>query len=273
MTAPQGTEPSLRLALARAAAGLPVDDRGLPAPARRALQVADRLGAPRGPALEAAIATARDRTDLRQAVEVAAAEGRSVARVLVLAPPVLGPLTALLVSDAPFAVWTTGPGRLVLLLAAVLWGAGWLVVRGLVRRATTPPAAVADGPDDAVLDLVAVALAGGASVPHALRLAGPGDGAAARVAMWFELGGRGPLPSGWDEVAHALALARADGVPLAGLVRALAADRRRDRHHLAMQAAARLGARLTLPTTLLLLPAAGLVVAAPLLHGVLQTLR
>ena len=59
------------------------------------------------PALEAAAAAARDRDELARAVEVAAAEGRGVARALVLAPPVVGPLTALLVSDAPLAVWST----------------------------------------------------------------------------------------------------------------------------------------------------------------------
>ena len=39
-----------------------------------------------------------------------------------------------------------------------------------------------------------------------------------------------------------------------------------------MQRAAKLGARLSVPTTLLLLPAAGLVVAAPLVHGLVTAL-
>lgn len=270
-----GGDAHLRAAIARAEAGLPLDPDDLPPRAARAVAMADRLGAPRVPALEAAAAAARDGDELVRAVEVAAAEGRSVARALVLAPPVVGPLTAVLVSDTPFAVWSTTPGRAVLVLAGVLWLVGGLVVRGLVRHATQVPVGTATGPGDELLDLVAVALSAGSSLPHALRLAAELAGAGthgARAALWLELGARGAPPTGWAEVAEVLASARRDGVPLVGLVRSLAADARRVAHHQALRRAARLGARLTVPTTLLLLPAAGLVVAAPLLHGALAAL-
>ena len=104
---PAGGDAELRVATARAAAGLPIDAGDLPEHAGTAIRLADALGAPRVPALEAAAVAARDRDELARAVEVAAAEGRSVARALVLAPPVVGPVTALLVSDTPFAVWAT----------------------------------------------------------------------------------------------------------------------------------------------------------------------
>ena len=264
---------ALRTAMGRAAAGLPVAHAELPTAAARALRVADELGAPRLPALEAAAGAALDREQLVRAVEVAAAEGRGVARALVVAPLVVGPLTAAIVSDAPLAVWSTPVGRLVLLLALTLWMAGGLAVRLLVADATRVPGRE-DGPGDELLDLTAVALSAGASLPHALRLAGGHVGirSAGAVALWLELGAAGEPPHAWREVATSLATARRDGLALADLVRSLAADRRRASHHHALQRAARLGARLTLPTALLLLPAAGLVVAAPLLHGLVAAL-
>lgn len=264
----------LRHQIARAGAGLPIDLTELPPAAARAVRLASRIGGPRVPALEAAAAAARDRDELSRAVQVAAAEGRSVARALVLAPPVVGPVTALFVSDAPLAVWSTHLGRVVLLLAVVLWMAGGLAVHVLVRRAVAPRDRATAGPSDELLDLVAIALTAGAGLPQALRHAGrlTGSGDCVRVALWLELGALGPPPPGWEEVGAVLAAARRDGVPLAGLVGALAAEHRRAAHHMALQRAARLGARLTLPTTLLLLPAAGLVAAAPLLHGVLVAL-
>ena len=270
-------EVALRAAAARADAGLPVATAGLPPPAVRALEVAGRLGAPRAPALRAAAAAEREREELERAVQVAAAEGRSVARGLVLAPPVVGPVTALLVSDTPFAVWSTGAGRVVLVLAVVLWLAGLVAVRALVAAATSTRGATGAAADEA-LELVGVALTAGVGLPSALRLAGGVSDAVGdlpRVALWLELGGHGPPPptaEPWGHIGTVLAAARRDGVPLAPLVRSLAAALRRQAHHEAMQRAARLGARLTLPTTLLLLPAAGLVVAAPVLHGALGTL-
>lgn len=274
-------EVALRAAAARAEAGLPVATTDLPPVAVRALEVAEALGAPRAPALRAAAAAERERVELDRAVEVAAAEGRSVARGLVLAPPVVGPLTALLVSDTPFAVWSTPTGRVVLAAAVALWLAGLLVVRALVRAALGKRR-TAGGSDDEALELVGIALAAGVGLPQALRLV-TGVGAPRgvcdhlpRLALWLELGGHdappAETPEPWGHVGTVLAGARRDGVPLAPLARSLAVALRREAHHDAMQRAARLGARLTLPTTLLLLPAAGLVVAAPVLHGALAAL-
>lgn len=266
----------LEVAVARCAAGLPVDPATVPPRARRSLAVAERLGAPRADVLRAASASLAAEEELARAVAVAAAEGRSVARALVLAPPVVGPFTALLVTDEPFAVWATPLGRTVLVLAACLWLAGAGVVRRLVRSALRPARSGA-GPSPELLDLVGIALLGGLTLPAALRLAaaeGPAQaaGRTSAAAMWLELGARGPSPGGWESVGPRLAAAAADGVPLAPLVAALAAAARSAEHQRSLQCAARLGARLTLPTTLLLLPAAMLVVAAPLLHGALGLL-
>lgn len=257
----------------RAARGLSVDTGDLSPRARRALRLADELGAPRGPALAAVAAVEEAETALRRQVEVASAGPRAVARGLVLAPPMVGPTTALLVSDDPFAVWATPLGRGVATVAVVLWLAGWTVVRALVRRAAAGPD-VAGPARDEVLELVAIAVAAGSAVPAAVRRAGhlldaPGGD---RFALWLELGARTPPPAGWEGAGPTVAAAVHDGVPLVPLLRGLAAAVRSDTQHEALRRAARLEARLALPTTLLLLPAAGLVVAAPLVHGIVAIL-
>ena len=264
---------SATLALARAAAGLPVDGAALPPRVASAVAVATELGAPLVPVLEAALQVEAERRDLLRAVEVATAEGRAVARGLVLAPPIVGPLTAVLVTDAPLAVWATPVGRMVLALAVGLWILGAAVVQWMVRRALTPDPAQAREAER--LELAAVAAAAGLAAPAAIRVASEatdGDEAAGRIALWLELGAVGPPPSDWADVGARLAAARHEGLAVAPLLRAMGRGVREEQHHLAMQRAARLGARLTVPTTLLLLPAAGLVVAAPLVHGLVSTL-
>lgn len=264
---------NLDAAVARAEAGLPVAVDSLSPRAGRAVALATDLGAPRVAALRAAAVVERDAEQLRRAVRVASAEGRSVARALVLLPPVVGPTAALLVADEPFAVWSTPGGRVVLLLALLLWACGAALVRLLVRRALRPGRTSGHAPDDELLDLTAVALGAGLGLPDAVRAAarvlGQDHGA---VALWLELGARGAPPVGWHEHGPLLADARRDGTALVGLVGALAATVRRDRQQQALERAARLGPRLTVPTTLLLLPAAVLVVGAPLLHGALTAL-
>jgi hypothetical protein len=264
----------LALASGLAAAGLGIDVDALPVRAARAVRLADELGAARGPVLQALAAVDQDHDEQRRAVEVAAAGGRSVARGLVLAPPLLGPATALLVSDEPFAVWATPVGQVVLALAVACWVTGALVVRLLVTRALRAPRARSPV-DDEFLDLVAVAVTAGLGPSAAVRRAGavldevPTAGA---LALWLELGAAIAPPTGWEEVGPSLGAAVRDGRPLGPLLRAHAATRRRAAHHEALQRAARLGPRLTVPTTLLLLPAAGLVVAAPLVHGLVAAL-
>ncbi len=262
-----------QLALQRAEAGLPLETSSLTGHARRALALAGELGAPRGPVLAALAAVEEAETVHRRELELALAGPTAVARGLVLAPPVIGPLTALLVTDAPLAVWGTGAGRVVALLAAVLWLAGWGSVRLLVRRASSDPGR-ADGSRHEVLELLAIAVAAGSSLPAAVRRVGRLAPAAdaGHLALWLQLGAGQTPPPGWQAMAPTLAAAHRDGAPLVPLLRSLAAAARRSQHHAALERVARLEARLTVPTTLLLLPAAGLVVAAPLVHGLVSTL-
>lgn len=259
----------LEEAVARAAAGLPVALANLPAAAARALALAEELGVGRAEVLRAVERAEVQRDALRREVEVAAAEGRAVARGLVLAPPVVGPLTALLVTDDPVAVWSTAGGRVVLLLAAVLWVVGAVVVRGMVRRAARPEDV--DGAE--IAELVAVALAAGLGPAAAVRrVDGHAPASLGGLALWLELGARGRPPEPWADLGRVLADAARDGTAAVEVVRGLATRARAAAHHDARTRAARLPARLTLPTTLLLLPAAGLLVAAPLVHGLLTQL-
>lgn len=259
-------------ALHRAGAGLPLDVAVLPDRARRALALAAELGAPREPVLRALVEVEDAAATRRREVDLALAGPQAVARGLVLAPPVVGPVTALLVTDAPFAVWGTVPGRLVAALAGLLWLAGWAGVRLLVRRAVAGARPVPAREE--VLELLAVAVAAGSSLPAAARrvarqLSAPDVSA---VALWLQLGAGPVVPRGWGDDGPTLAAAHRDGAPLVPVLRGLAAAARRDAHHAAMRRVARLEPRLALPTTLLLLPAAGLVVAAPLVHGLVSTL-
>ncbi len=257
----------------RVVAGLPVDHTTLPRRARRALALADELGAPRGPVLAVIGEVERAARARHEELALALAGPRAVARGLVLAPPVVGPATALLVSDTPFAVWATTPGRFVAALAASLWLVGWVSVRLLVRRAVSVPST--GGPDrDEVLELLAVAVAAGCPLTAATRRVGSvlRTQDVAALGLWLQLGAVAAPPRGWEADGPTLAAAHQDGAPLVSVLRGLAAADRRERHHAAMGRIARLEPRLTLPTTLLLLPAAGLTVAAPLVHGLLVAL-
>jgi hypothetical protein len=263
-------EVALLLAEARVAAGLPVGVVPRSDRTDRALALAGRVGAPLVPTLALARSAAADARVLRAEVGRASAEGRAVAVGLVLAPPLLGPATAGLITDAPWAFVGTAAGRSLLQLAFVLWLTGVAVVLGMVRAAGRLPS----GTDDELLDLVAVAVRAGLGVAAAVRAAVellPCGGGAGRVpdgrafAWWLELGAVGDPPASWSDIAAPVAEAVRAGVPAAPLLAALAAHERERAVERARERAARLGARLALPTALLLLPAALLVIAGPLL--------
>lgn len=279
----QDTEVAVTLARARAAAGLAVApdvlDAGTVPPRDRAVwSLAHRLGVPLAPVLDDLHADARARDRLAAEVRRASAEGRTVAFGLVCGPPVLGLLTAGLVTDDPVAVLAGGAGRVLVAVAAVLWVFGVTAVVLAVRHAARVPPA-----GDELLVLVRVALVAGLSLPAALRAAADelarGDtagqldaGGARRLALWFDLGCVGRPPPAAADVAPVLHAAVLDGIPLAPLLDELAGHRRRAAHDVALERAARLGARLSVPTALLLLPAGLLLAAGPLLLSAMDQL-
>lgn len=283
MHAPQ--HGALALARARAKAGLPVTITDLPGRAvhRDALALAVELGAPLAPVLAVVEEVARADDELVAAVRRASAEGRAVAVGLVVAPPLLGLAAGALVADQPLAWAVTPVGRALLLVAATLWLAGALAVWVAVRRAARPPPG-----DDEAFVLAATAIRAGEPLPQALRRAGavlaggdrrpqpargpPGVGDLEALALWLELGGRAAPPASAAATWRVLAAGVTDGVALAPLLDELGRRARSQRRDLALERAARLGARLSLPTALLLLPAGLLLAAGPLLLGALTSL-
>ncbi|MFI2753581.1 type II secretion system F family protein [Cellulomonas sp. P22] len=133
------------------------------------------------------------------------------------------------------------------------------------------------GPVDVVLvlDLVDVALATGAGVPHALRAVGEAIGGrdgealehtgAALVlgASWPEAWGRAPVRFGL--LARCLEPAWTAGAAPGATLRAQAAAVRRDRRRAAREAAARMGVHLVLPLGLCFLPAFVLLGLVPVM--------
>jgi len=274
----------------RLAAGVAVEDeRDLSPRVRRALAVARDVGAPLLPALDAAAAAEDDAARARRAVAVATAQARTVAGGLVLAPPLLVPFVGGLAGADVLSFYTGPAGRTVLGIGLGLLAAGGLVARALVRRAAR------HGPAsdlEEVVELVATALGGGAGPAAALRtVAALGDApTSARapllraIALELDLGldpsrGRGGDPVGGrsgdrsDAAARlraTLGLAVAVGAPAGPVLRRLAADLRAEDLARILAAAERLPAQLTVPATLLLLPAAVLLIAAPILDSGLR---
>jgi tight adherence protein C len=298
-------------ALARVAAGLSVDPARLDERGRRAMAHAGALGAPVSEALAVLEARAVADADAERALRRATAQGRSVAVGLALAPPVLAPLLGVLLGTgvrAPLPVlvvagllWCTGvvtvrvlvgragrprpAGRRAVALPVGLLLAGVVaVVFGPVAGGVVAVLAVAlrveprDAPPGLaeLLDLTALGLRVGLGAGPALRHAGSRLPAltdvAARVALWLELGAPGPPPA-LPGVAGLLALAVQEGRPVLPVVVRAADELRADELQQRLEAAERLPVQLTVPTTLLLLPAALLVVLAPVVTGLLDVLR
>lgn len=296
----------------RAAAGLPIlpaDD--LPAPARSALAVADRVGAPVLPVLAAVQDAQEQQRRTERQVATAAAPARTVAVLLVALPLVVVPVLGRLLDLDLVAFYTSGPGLAVAAVAAVLWCLGAALTVGLLRHADREPtpsgplpralgagllALVVVGPWAAVLaaavawaahrpgtppphpllatacELVATALSAGLTVAAALREAAHELPDLAtdlrRVAWQAELGRLGGAPDGAPAavvpLCRVLAEGMAAGSPLVPALRDLARQVRADRGALAEARALRLPARLTFPTSLLLLPATVLAIGAPI---------
>ncbi|WIB62631.1 MULTISPECIES: type II secretion system F family protein [unclassified Curtobacterium] len=212
-------------------------------------RVAERMGAPAGPALGAAAAAFRDVAEGERAVEVALAGPRASARI-VLALPLVGVLFGLL----------SGADALRFLLLTPLGWASIVVAVGLVALARAWTAALVrrarpDGPvPGLVLEAWAIAVSGGAAWSTAERVVAesvvPPPDAEARAA------------------AETLAVAAEAGVPAAALLRTSALDVRRRVVADRLAAAERLNAQLVVPLGLCVLPAFVLVGVVPVVVGI-----
>lgn len=196
------------------------------------------------------------------------------------------------------ALWLLGVAVVALLLrraandpsgTAPGGGTGWLLLAAALAVSGRPllgllaglPALRAGRPvpspgRDELLELVCVGLRAGLPLGHALRRGGGVlphlSDAAARLALWLELGAAGDPPC-LPALAVPLARAHRLGAPVMPVAERLAGELRATALQRRLEAAEQLPVQLTVPTTLLLLPAALLVVLAPVLDAALAPLR
>jgi tight adherence protein B len=220
-----------------------------------AWQVATDAGAPLAPTLAELAASlralAQNQEDLRTALAGPAATAR-----LVVMLPVVGVLFGLVLGfDSLSVLFTTPPGLGCLGLGVALM----LVARWWSRRLVDSARARQLTPGLS-LDLMAIAVSGGAALPRAIasvseawaRFGLDDDGARARI----------------DEV---LALSRRAGVPAAALLRSEATEARRAARSAGERRAATVSVTLMLPLGVCVLPAFMLLGVAPLLIAVVSS--
>lgn len=267
----------------------------------RTLAVAQVVGAPSGAVIDAVLDQVRAGIRLQQLIRTRSAQAVASARFLVGLPVIGGVGLALL--DPAARAFLGGPiGIAVVLLAAVLIAIAALWMRWLLHRipdagsqadplvarnrwrpgdgGAIQPAHRGELPTAEGLDLLALALQGGAGMGEAARLLadlGPAPlrptatGIARRLARGVPAGQA--LPSRLGELATLIDVSARWGAPTAEPLRLLAGDLR-DRAAAAAEAAAeRLTVQLVLPTTLLLVPAFGLLVVTPLVASSLSGLQ
>lgn len=216
-----------------------------------AWEIAMTVGAPLAEVLRMIAETLRDAASAADDVRIALAEPAGTARLLLLMP-FAGLLLGFALGFDTVGVMVGNPigtacvvMGLLLMLAARTW------TGRLLERAKPAP-----GTPGMQAELVAVALAGGASVERALRLVA--ESPASRH------GGR-------ERIDTVLELSRAAGVPAGELLRASAAQERHAARIAGRMRAAALSTRLLIPLGVCTLPAFMLLGVAPLLLSVLTT--
>ena len=217
--------------------------------------VATEAGAPLAPTLRDLAGSLRDLAQTGREVQVAIAAPVATAR-MVMVLPVVGILFGIALGfDTLRTLFATPLGLSCLLLGAVLMAAARAWNSRLVRAAqpaeTTPGLAI---------DLVAIAVGGGASIARARSAV---DEACAR----FGLASAGDA----ETVDGILALSQRAGVPAAALLRSQADEARRSARNDGATRAATLAVKLMLPLGLCILPAFMLLGVAPLLISVISS--
>lgn len=214
-----------------------------------AWEIATTVGAPLASVLRMLAETLRDAGAAADDVRIALAEPAGTARLL-LWMPLAGLLLGLALGFDTVGVVMRNPlAAGCVVVGLLLVGAARLWTNRLLRRARPGPET-----PGMTAELVAVALAGGASISRALRLVA--DSGAGRHA-------------GDERVHSVLELSRAAGVPAAELLRASAAQERHEARIRGRLRAARLSTQLLIPLGVCTLPAFLLLGVAPLLLSVL----
>nr|WP_317230735.1 type II secretion system F family protein [Clavibacter sp. MX14-G9D] len=219
------------------------------------LEISDRTGAPMAAALVRLAETLVDVARVRRDAGTALAGPVATSRTVLLMPGAGIVLAAGLGFDPIRILATTVPGAACLVVGAALVAVGWRWNRSLVRRALPRDAA-----PGLVLDLVATAMSGGASVPRSVAVVG-------RACERSGIPVRGELTA----VASVVEVATRTGAPVVDLLRGEAERARRDARTGAERAAARLAARLMLPLGVCVLPAFLAVGVVPMLLAVVSS--
>lgn len=216
-----------------------------------AWEIAMTVGAPLAEVLRMIAETLRDAASAADDVRIALAEPAGTARLLLLMP-FAGLLLGFALGFDTVGVMVGNPiGTACVVLGLLLMLAARMWTGRLLERAKPAP-----GTPGMQAELVAVALAGGASVERALRLVA--ESPASRH------GGR-------ERIDTVLELSRAAGVPAGELLRASAAQDRHAARIAGRMRAAALSTRLLIPLGVCTLPAFMLLGVAPLLLSVLTT--
>ncbi len=218
--------------------------------------VASEAGAPLASTLAELAATLRSLAQNQRDIQTALAGPSATARMVLVLPVVAILFGMALGFDSIATLFTTTPGLVCLALGAGLMLLAHTWNRRLVRRAR--PTNLTPGLS---LDLMAIAVSGGAAIPRARQAV-----AAARERCGME--GDDDGDSTIDEV---LQLSRRAGIPAAALLRSEATEARRAARSAGERRAATLGVTLMLPLGLCILPAFMLLGVAPLLIAVVSS--
>jgi len=218
------------------------------------ITVAERTGAPLAAVLEQLAVALRDVQSAERDVR-AALTGPQLSGRLVLALPLVGVAFGLGLGFDPLGVLLGTPiGLTCAGTGAALYAGGWAWTRRLVRRARPP----SDIPG-LEAELVAIALTAGLPVDAARRLVREASSACG-------------VPVGDDaEIERSAALAMRAGVPVGGLLRSAARERRRSAAGQARIRAEALAVTLLLPLGVCLLPSFLLLSVAPLLLSIVAS--
>ena len=217
--------------------------------------VATDAGAPLALTLADLAASLRDLAETGRDVRVALAAPIATAR-MVMALPVVGVLFGLALGFDTLGTLFGTPAGLVCLVI----GVGLMLVARFWNRRLVRTAAPTVHSPGLALDLVAIAVSGGASTERALRAV---EDACDRCS----------IPLGEDRLAieGVLQLSRRAGVPAAALLRSEAGETRRRARSEGARRAATLSVTLMLPLGLCILPAFMLLGVAPLLISVISS--
>src|SRR5690554_4038922 len=225
--------------------------RGLAA----AWRVASDAGAPLASTLADLAGSLRDLAETGREVQVALAAPIATAR-MVMALPAVGVLFGMALGfDTLGTLFGTPVGLMCLVV-----GVGLMVVARFWNRRLVRSAAPAAQSPGLALDLVAIAVSGGASTDRALQAV---EHACERSAI--------PLEADRSVIDSVLQLSRRAGVPAAALLRSEAAEARRRARSDGARRAATLSVTLMLPLGLCILPAFMLLGVAPLMVAVISS--